>query len=91
MRKRNTRKLILILSVSITLITLMPACQTKEKILVSKLQFGISFKEEQSKEALDGRVLLMISTDGSREPRFQISDSPDTQLIFGIDVDGLKP
>jgi hypothetical protein len=36
-------------------------------------------------------MLLMISTDGTREPRFQIGDGPDTQLIFGIDVDGLKP
>ncbi|MDH4258149.1 MAG: hypothetical protein OEV50_04995, partial [Candidatus Aminicenantes bacterium] len=55
------------------------------------LRFGISFPEKLSKKALDGRVLLMVSTDSSREPRFQISDGPDTQLIFGIDVDGLKP
>jgi hypothetical protein len=35
----------------------------------------------------------MVSTDGTSEPRFQIkrSNYPDTQLIFGIDVDGLKP
>ncbi len=91
MRKQKVRILTLLLPVLITLITLMPACQIKEAVQVRKLRFGISFPEEQSKEALDGRVLLMVSTDGSREPRFQISDSPDTQLIFGIDVDGLKP
>jgi hypothetical protein len=33
----------------------------------------------------------MLSTDESREPRFQISDGPNTQLIFGVDVDGLDP
>ncbi len=36
-------------------------------------------------------MLLMISADGSREPRFQISNGPDSQLIFGIDINGLQP
>lgn len=54
-------------------------------------RFAVRFSVEQSKEPLDGRLLLMISADGSTEPRFQIEDGPNTQLIFGIDVDGLKP
>ena len=33
----------------------------------------------------------MLSTDPKDEPRFQINDSPKTQQIFGIDVDGLQP
>src|SRR5262245_62361531 len=57
----------------------------------SGLRFGISFPAELGPSALDGRVLLMISTDGSQEPRMQINDGPKTQQIFGIDVDGLKP
>ncbi len=37
-------------------------------------------------------MLLMISDDASREPRFQISSrNSDAQLIFGLDVDGLNP
>jgi len=36
-------------------------------------------------------MLLMLSIDDSREPRFQISDGPNTQLIFGIDVEGFVP
>jgi hypothetical protein len=36
-------------------------------------------------------MLLMISTDDSEEPRFQISDGPKSQQIFGIDVEGLSP
>jgi hypothetical protein len=36
-------------------------------------------------------MLLLVSTDPKEEPRFQINDSPDTQIVFGIDVDGLKP
>ena len=36
-------------------------------------------------------MLLLISTSGDEEPRFQISDEADTQLVFGIDVEGLAP
>ncbi len=53
-------------------------------------RFGISFSEEQSRDALDGRLLLLVSSDGSSEPRFQISTGPETGLVFGIDVEGLQ-
>ena len=36
----------------------------------SGLQFVISFPETSNKEPLDGRLLLLVSTDSSREPRF---------------------
>src|SRR5438093_72769 len=55
------------------------------------LRFRIRFGPEQSREALDGRLLLLVSNDASKEPRFQITNGPTTQLVFGIDVDGLKP
>ena len=38
-----------------------------------------------------GRVLVMLSTDDSSEPRFQISDGPSTQLVFGEDVVAATP
>ncbi len=53
--------------------------------------FQISFTKEISAEAVDGRLLLVLSTDGSNEPRMQVDDTPKTQLLFGLDVDGLKP
>jgi putative esterase len=53
--------------------------------------FRISFGTELSKTPLDGRLLVMLSTDPKDEPRFQINDGPSTQQIFGVDVDGLKP
>jgi hypothetical protein len=56
-----------------------------------KLKFAVSFPASMSKAPVDGRVLLLISNDGSAEPRLQISDSAKTQLIYGIDVDGLLP
>jgi len=54
-------------------------------------RFEISFAAEQSAEPLDGRLLLMISTDDGAEPRFQIADGPETEVVFGIDVEGMAP
>ena len=55
------------------------------------IRFAVSFPTSQSAEPFDGRVLLMVSTDDSAEPRFQIGDGVDTQVVFGIDVEGLAP
>ena len=55
------------------------------------LRIAVSFPSSQSRAALDGRMLLMISKDGSGEPRFQINDGPNTQQLFGIDVNALGP
>ena len=56
------------------------------------LEFALSIPAERSGgQALDGRMLLLLSTDPSAEPRMQIGLSPNTQLIFGVDVDRLPP
>ena len=55
------------------------------------LRFEISFPATRSAKPLDGRMLLLISNNNTREPRLQISEDPTTQQVFGIDVDGLKP
>ncbi len=57
----------------------------------ARLKFAISFPAERSVSPLDGRLLLLISTDDKREPRFSINDSAGTQQVFGIDVEGLAP
>ncbi|MFA5909751.1 MAG: alpha/beta hydrolase-fold protein [Vicinamibacterales bacterium] len=45
-----------------------------------------------SQGAVDGRLLVMIARDPKAgEPRFQINDGPTGQLIFGMDVNGVKP
>jgi hypothetical protein len=54
-------------------------------------QFSISFSQQKSATPLDGRMLLLLSTDPSEEPRMQINDTPKTQMVFGVDVDVLKP
>ncbi len=57
----------------------------------AQLKFALSFPEALSRTPLDGRLLLLISKNGDAEPRFQISDGPRTELVFGIDVEGLAP
>ncbi|MGH7456069.1 MAG: hypothetical protein ACRENG_32245, partial [bacterium] len=76
--------LVLCLALSMTL-------QAQPATTKNLLRFGISFSKERSQAPLDGRVLLMVSADSTQEPRFQINDDADTQQIFGLTVDGLKP
>lgn len=54
-------------------------------------KFAISFPSERSTTPLDGRLLVLLSTDPSAEPRMQINNSLKTQLVFGIDVYALVP
>jgi len=51
----------------------------------------VSFPATASSKPLDGRVLFLLSNDASREPRMQIDDTPRSQMVFGVTVDGLKP
>ncbi|MHC5065749.1 MAG: hypothetical protein ACYTG5_17435, partial [Planctomycetota bacterium] len=77
---------------ALSLPILLVACKSStEAPKASKLRFTISFPADRSAEALDGRLLLMLSKDGTAEPRFQINDGAKGQQIFGIDVDGLAP
>src|SRR5689334_7820046 len=58
----------------------------------SNLRFEVSFPQTQSASALDGRVLLAISTVNDTEPRFLIDEAEaKSQQLFGVDVEGLKP
>ncbi|WPP50386.1 alpha/beta hydrolase-fold protein [Catalinimonas niigatensis] len=54
------------------------------------IQFAVSFPDSLSQEPLDGRILLLISDNNETEPRFQISDGPGTQMVFGMDINALK-
>ena len=56
-----------------------------------RLRITVSYPASVGAKTLDGRMLLMFSTNGDREPRFEITDNDRTQQVFGIDVEGLKP
>ncbi|MES1257172.1 MAG: hypothetical protein ABUS51_02035, partial [Acidobacteriota bacterium] len=51
----------------------------------------VRFPASRSARPLDGRVLLLLSNDPAAEPRLQIDDSPKSQMVFGVTVDGWKP
>ncbi|MBB5058614.1 hypothetical protein HDF16_003328 [Granulicella aggregans] len=51
----------------------------------------VSFPAAQSAKPLDGRLLFLLSNDASEEPRMQINDTPRSQIVFGMTVDGVKP
>jgi putative esterase len=53
--------------------------------------FSVSFPSRLDAQPLDGRLLLVFSTDPSDEPRNQIDDSPQSQIVFGVTVDGWQP
>lgn len=57
----------------------------------AQVTFEVTFSEERSKTALDGRLMLFIATDNKTEPRFQVADEVKTAQVFGIDADGWKP
>ncbi len=59
--------------------------------LVLATDFAVTFPKSRSERPLDGRLLILLSTAPSAEPRFQINDSPTTQLVFGTDVENWKP
>ena len=57
----------------------------------NSVHFSISFTKEMADLAQDGRLLLMLANNDKSEPRMQINDGLSTQLVFGVDVDGMQP
>jgi hypothetical protein len=81
------KKLILITLVTVVLF---PTTANLKAPELANVRFEISYPESASKDALDGRLLLLISTNNESEPRLQISEDLTTQQVFGIDVDAWK-
>lgn len=56
-----------------------------------KIAISVSFSDKVSTKNLDGRLLLMLSNNNNKEPRFQIGSGLNNQLIFGVNIDRLAP
>jgi len=55
-------------------------------------RFEISFPNAMSTSPLDGHLLLVISNNDEKEPRFQVNFIVQySQQVFGVDVDGFAP
>ncbi|GGG55242.1 hypothetical protein GCM10011414_26380 [Croceivirga lutea] len=63
-------------------------CNTNPK---KSATVSVSFSNTVSEKALDGRLLLMFSTDDTKEPRFQINAGLNAQPIFGLNVEAMQP
>jgi hypothetical protein len=58
-----------------------------------KTSFAVSFPATRSATALDGRVILLLSRDLTREPRNHVEENEvlASPYLFGLNVDGLAP
>ena len=83
-----TRTLIRAFALAVALATTLGACAGGT---ASTFRIEVSFPESLEAEPLDGRILVVLSTNDDDEPRFQARRGLETQPIFGIDVDGLAP
>jgi hypothetical protein len=52
--------------------------------------FSVTLSPEHAREPLNGRLLLLLSVDPSKEPRFQIEEGTKSQQVFGVDAAGWK-
>lgn len=68
-----------------TLLLLAPA------LLAPAQTITVTLPAAQAAKPLDGRLLVLFSTEEKGEPRFQITDGPNTQVVFGQDVENWKP
>jgi hypothetical protein len=66
--------------------TLLIVCPS---LAFTQTHFSLTFPKERG-GPFDGRLLVLISTDSTAEPRFQINDGPKTQQAFGVNVEGWK-
>jgi hypothetical protein len=70
--------------------TIALACLALSTSATAALRFEVRYAPGLRTEPLDGRLLVMLSTEEGEEPRFQIDTSLDTQQMFGVDVNGLE-
>ena len=62
-------------------------------IVTAGTTFTVSFPAERSKQVIDGRVVLLLSRDFSREPRTHVEPNEPlaSPYLFGLTVDNLAP
>ena len=66
------------------------AAQARPPAPTVAIRFDVSVPAKAAQGPIDGRLLVMVSNDDRNEPRFQISDDPSTQVIAGVDVNGMQ-
>jgi len=77
------------LSVIFLLTTFLSSCTNPDTDTSAGIQ--LSFPTEHYGEALDGRLIVLISKQVETEPRFQLRDDSKTCQAFGMDINNWKP
>ena len=74
------------------------ACQQRADVPAATaandvITFSVSFPAKRSGKPLDGRVILLLSRDFTREPRSHVEPNEPlaSPYLFGLTVDGLAP
>lgn len=65
------------------------SCRNSKEVR-STNTFTITIPDSLSEGVSDGRLVLMLSTNPDKEPRFEISDGPKTQQAFGQNLENWK-
>jgi len=76
---------------TILLLLSIAVLQSCKEELRSTSSVNVSFGTAASATPMDGRLLLMLSNNDEKEPRFQINDGLNGQLVFGMNVDAMAP
>ena len=79
----SVNKLHIFVIISILSLTLFPGPSQ------AQVKFAVSIPDDMINEPVDGRLLIFIAKYDNKEPRFQLSDGPGTQLVFGMNVDAM--
>lgn len=85
--KKNPGLSVYLLSVVFISVMLFSQCSQTDP----SPEIRVTLPDTITGEPLDGRLLIMIAANNDTEPRFQISDGAGTQLIYGMDIEALKP
>ncbi|MBT8184451.1 MAG: hypothetical protein KJN76_06405, partial [Eudoraea sp.] len=78
------------LPILLILLACCPGCKT-DVAKAPEIAINVSFSEVGGTAPLNGRLLLMLSDNEEEEPRFQINDRSNTQLIFGMNAEQMSP
>ncbi len=70
-----------------SLLALYSCNQTEPNGKETHTSINIDFPDHYSGFTLDGRMMILIATDDSIEPRFQLRDGSNTCQAFGMDVE----
>ncbi len=82
-----------LLQLSASLLTAAALSGSAAAAPATRLEFAISYPASQSAEPLDGRIILLISRDLTREPRTHVEPNEPlaSPYLFGLNVEALAP